>query len=195
MDRQKIDELMTIALNSVKGIIKAFPFSNGNRRKMLDIEQEAEKKAFMGLGNVVNAGIREVLTFEFIYVALTNMDFDWGFQPSLVIKKGQEVVGEEIRDRERLAELSTREDVWFMHQNFVIYKDKVSFPQDLIKKMCYFEIPGLQAQWCQVDDKAFENHSIIYANPSLLGDTFLKAQYFDGVSEKGLGTILVGVDL
>jgi hypothetical protein len=175
MDRRKIDKIMTRALKSVKGIVKAGPFASDDRRKMLDVEQEAEKKAFMGLGNVVNAGVREVLTYEFIYVALTNMDFDWGCQPSLVMKKGQDLVGEEVRDKEHLAELSNRKDVWFMHQNFVIYKDKVSFPQDLMKKICHFEIPGLQA--------------------STLGDTFLKSTYFDGIHEKGLGTILIGVDI
>lgn len=195
MNRQKIDRIMTIALTNVKGIMKAGPFKGDDRRRLLDIEQEAEKKAFMGLGNVVNAGVREVLTCEFIYVALTNMDFDWGCQPSLVMKKGQELVGEEVRDKERIAELSNRKDVWFMHQNFVIYKDKVSFPQDLMKKVCHFEIPDLQADWCQVDDEGFENHSIIYANPSTLGDMFLKAQYFDGIHEKGLGTILIGVNV
>ena len=82
MDRQKIDKVITIALNNVKGIIKAGPFSNDNRGKMLDIEQEAEKNAFMGLGTVVNAAVRKVLTYEFIYVALTNMDFDWGCHAS-----------------------------------------------------------------------------------------------------------------
>lgn len=195
MDRPKLDKIMTIALNNVKGIMQAGPFSNDDRRKVLDVEQEAEKKAFMGLGSVVNAGVREVLNCELVYVALTNMDFDWGCQPSLVMKKGQELVGEEVRDKKRLAELSNRKDVWFMHQNFVIYKDRVSFPQDLMKKICHFEIPDLQADWCQVDDEAFEGQAIIYANPSTLGDTFLKEQYFDGNNEKGLGTILVGIDL
>jgi hypothetical protein len=194
MDRQKIDKIMTAALKNVKGIIKASPFSSDDRQKMLDVEQEAEKKAFMGLGNVINTGVREVLTCRFIYVALTNMDFEWGSQPGLVMKKGQELVGEEIRDKEQLAELSNRKDVWFLHQNFVIYKDKVSFPQDLMKKICHFEIPNLQADWCQVDDEGFEDHSIVYANPSILGDTFLKDRYFNGIDAKGLGTILVGVD-
>jgi hypothetical protein len=194
MDRQKIDKIITIALNNVKGIIKAGPFSNDNRPKMLDIEQEAEKNAFMGLGTVVNAGVRKVLTYEFIYVALTNMDFDWGCHASLVMKKGEELVGEEVQDKKRIAELSKREDVWFMHQNFVIYKDKVSFPQDLMKKICYFEIPGRPADWCRLEDEAIEYNSIIHAVPSTLGDTFLKEQYFDGIQEKGLGTILVGVE-
>ena len=195
MDPEQIDKIMTVAFSKVEGLIKTGPFSDDDRHKMLDIEQEAEKNAFMGLGNVVNAGVREVLACGLIYVALTNMDFEWGCGPSLVMKKGQELVGEEVRDKQRLAELSNRKDVWFMHQNFVIYKDKVSFPQDLMKKICHFEIPGLPADWCRLEDEAIENHSIIYSNPSTLGDTFLKEQYFDGIQEQGLGTILIGVEL
>jgi hypothetical protein len=195
MDPEQIDNIMTVAFSKVKGLMETRPFSNDDRRKMLDIEQEAEKNAFMGLGNVVNAGVREVLACGLIYVALTNMDFEWGCGPSLVMKKGQELVGEEVRDKQRLAELSDRKDVWFMHQNFVVYKDKVSFPQDLMKKICHFEIPGLPAEWCLVEDENFECRSVIYANPSTLGDIYLKKQYFNEIDEKGLGTILIGVHL
>ena len=195
MDRQKLDKMMATALLKVEGIINASPFSSDDRRTMLDIEQEAEKKAFLGLGSVINSGVREVLNCESVYVALTNMDFAWGCHASLVMKKGDELVGEEVQDKERIAELSKREDVWFMHQNFVIYKDKVSFPNDLMKKICHFEIPGLPADWCRLEDEEVENRSILYANPSTSGDSFLKKQYFQGISEKGLGTILVGVDL
>jgi hypothetical protein len=195
MDPEQIDNIMTVAFSKVKGLMETRPFSNDDRRKMLEIEQEAEKNAFMGLGNVVNAGVREVLACGLIYVALTNMDFEWGCGPSLVMKKGQELVGEEVRDKQRLAELSDRKDVWFMHQNFVVYKDKVSFPQDLMKKICHFEIPGLPAEWCLVEDENFECRSIIYANPSTLGDIYLKKQYFNEIDEKGLGTILIGVHL
>jgi hypothetical protein len=195
MDPEQIDNIMTVAFSKVKGLMETRPFSNDDRRKMLGIEQEAEKNAFMGLGNVVNAGVREVLACGLIYVALTNMDFEWGCGPSLVMKKGQELVGEEVRDKQRLAELSDRKDVWFMHQNFVVYKDKVSFPQDLMKKICHFEIPGLPAEWCLVEDENFECRSVIYANPSTLGDIYLKKQYFNEIDEKGLGTILIGVHL
>ena len=195
MDPEQIDKIMTVAFSKVEGLIKTSPFSNDDRSKMLDIEQEAEKNAFMGLGNVVNAGVREVLACGLIYVALTNMDFEWGCGPSLVMKKGEELVGEEVRDEQRLVELSNRKDVWFMHKNFVVYKDKVSFPQDMMKKICHFEIPGLPAEWCLVEDENFECRSIIYANPSTLGDIYLKKQYFNEIDEKGLGTILIGVYL
>ena len=195
MDPEQIDKILTVAFSKVEGLINTSPFSNDDRPKMLDIEQEAEKNAFMGLGNVVNAGVREVLACGLIYVALTNMDFEWGCGPSLVMKKGEELVGEEVRDKQRLAELSNRKDVWFMHKNFVVYKDKVSFPQDMMKKICHFEIPGLPAEWCLVEDENFECRSIIYANPSTLGDIYLKKQYFNEIDEKGLGTILIGVHL
>ncbi|MDM8544565.1 hypothetical protein QUF90_26095 [Desulfococcaceae bacterium HSG9] len=195
MDRRKTDKIMTIALKTVKGILEAVPFSSEDIRKILDIERDAEKKAIMGLGSVINSGVREVLNCELIYVALTNMDFSWGDHASLIMKKGDELVGEEVQNKKRIAELSKRKDVWFMHQNFVIYKDKVSFPKDLMKKICHFEIPSLPTDWHQLEDWPIEYRSIIYANPSTPCDNFLKKRYFDGIHEKGLGTILVGVAL
>jgi hypothetical protein len=123
------------------------------------------------------------------------MAFDWGSHPTLVMKKGQEVVGEEVRDKERIAQLSARDDVWFMHRNFVIYKNKISFPQDVMKKICYFEIPCLPAEWCVVEGDKLACRTLIYANPSTLCDVYLKEQFFKGTDEKGLGTILIGVSL
>ena len=142
MGRKMIDEMMITALRKAKGIVDACPFSSEDHRKIIDIEQDAENRSLMGLGKVVNTGVREVLNCDLIYVALTNMDFDWGCHPALVLKKGQEVVGEEIRDEGVLSRLSSKKNVWFMHENFVVYKDRVLFPHDLIKNICHFEIPS-----------------------------------------------------
>lgn len=193
MDRKMIDEAMVIALSKGKGIVEVCTLSDEDRQKILEIEQEAEKKSLMGLGKVINSGVMEVLNCELIYVAITSMDFGWGSYPNLVLKKGQEVVGEEVYDKEVIAKLSNQENVWFMHQNFVIYKDKVSFPQDLVKKICHFETPCLPAEWCVVGNDELRCHHIIYANPSVPCDLYLKEQYFGGLDEKGFGTILVGV--
>ena len=194
MDRKIIDEAMNLALSKGKGIVKVCPFSDEDRRKILEIEQEAEKKSLMGLGRVINSGVTEVLNCDLIYVALTNMDFDWGSNPNLVLKKGQEVVGEEVYDKEVIAKLSNQENVWFMLQNFVIYKDKISFPQDLVKRICHFETPCLPAEWCVMENDGLRCHRVIYANPAVPCDLYLKKQYFSGLEEKGFGTILVGVE-
>ncbi len=193
MAPNETDALMISILEKVKGIVKACPFAPDDRRKILEIEKDAEKRSLMGLGKVVNVGVREVLKCDLIYAALSNMDFDWGCHATLVLKKDDEVVGAEVRDEEIIARLSKQENVWFMHKNFVVYKDKISFPQDIMQKICYFEIPCLPAEWCRVEDDRFQCESIIYANPCTPCDIYLKEQYFNGLDEKGSGTILVGI--
>ena len=194
MDKNETDALMVSTLEKVKGILKACPFETEHHSEIMEIEEDAEKRSLMGLGKVINVGVREVLKCDLIYVALNNMDFDWGCHSTLVLKKGDEVVGAEVRDQEIIARLSKQENVWFMHKNFVVYKDKVSFPQDIMQKICYFEIPCLPAEWCLVEDNTLQCDSIIYANPCTPSDIYLKEQYFDGLDEKGCGTILVGIE-
>jgi methylamine methyltransferase corrinoid protein reductive activase len=192
-NRKTLDKIVLAALGKVKGIVEARPLSDGHRQKILRIEQDAEEKGLMGLGKVVNTGVREVLDSDLIYVGLTDMDFDWGCAASLVLKKGDELVGEEIRDEAAIERLSNLENAWFMHRNFVVYKDRLNFPQDIIKKICQFEIPALPAAWCELEADNLQCHSIIYANPAIPSDLYLKEQYFRGLDKKGLGTILVGV--
>jgi hypothetical protein len=194
VDNSSIDELMVSTLERVKGIVKAAAFVGEDRRRIMEIEEDAEKRSLMGLGKVVNAGVREVLKCARVYAALNNMEFDWGCHATLVLKKGDEIVGQEVRDDEMIARLSNQKNVWFMHKHFAVYKDKMSFPQDIMQKICYFEIPCLPAQWCVMEDNAFQCDSIIYATPCTPCDIFLKEKYFNGLDEKGTGTILVGIE-
>lgn len=193
MDRETADEIIVEALNRVKGILKAAPVSKIDARRLLEIELEAEEKSLMGLGKVVNVGVRELVQYDWMYVALTSMDFDWGCRPNLVMKKGDEVVGEEVTDKDEIERLSRQKNVWFMHKNFVVYKNKVSFPKDVMEKVCYFEIPCHPADWCSVEEERLTCHSMVYAWPSTPGDVFLKEKYFGGADERGSGTVLVGV--
>lgn len=194
MDRTKADAVMIAALKKVKGIVDACPFSGKDAEQVLGIEEDAEKHSMMGLGKVTNTGIREVLTCDLVYVALNNREFGWG-SPSLILKKGEEVVGEEVEGEEAIAEMKKKENVWFMLDDFVIYKDRISFPQDIIKKVCHFDSPCLPAEWCVLEGSDFSCRSIIYANPTTPCDLFLKNSYFKGIDEHGLGTILIGVKL
>jgi hypothetical protein len=193
MEQSNIDKIMLEALCRVKGLEDISPLRPKDHQSLLDIEQKAEAQSLMGLGKVVNTGVKEILDRDLIYVALTSMDFDWGDYSTLVLKKGTEIVGKEVRDKAVIEQLSQKENVWFLHQNFVVYKDKITFPQDIMNKVCYFEIPCLPAEFCILDTDQFQCHSIDFANPCVPGDLFLKENYFEGLDEKGLGTILVGV--
>lgn len=195
MDKDKGDGLVVDALKQVKGIVDAFPLSDQDRERVLQIEEDAEKRSLMGLGRVTNRGVKEVMNCDWVYVALNDMDFDWGCEANLLLKKGEEIVGEEIRDEKRIAELSGKKNVWFMHRNFVVYKDRVCFPQDIMNKTCHFEIPCLPVEWCSLGDETYRFDSVMCATPSTPADLYLKENCFGGKDERGLGTILIGVKL
>ena len=193
MDRKLIDGVMIAALHNVKGIVNSCPSPTEDHPRILEKELEAEKRSLMGLGKVVNAGVREILNHDLVYAALTSMDFDWGCYSTLLLKKGQEIVGQETRDKAVLAELANKKNVWFLHKNFVVYKDRISFPGDIMNKICHFEIPCLPAEFCLLENNQLECRSINFASPSVLCDLYLKEQYFNGENVAELGTILIGV--
>lgn len=192
MDRKAIDKMLISAFRNVKGIVNCCPLPNDDHPQILERELEAEKRSLMGLGKVVNTGVREILNHDWVYAALTSMDFDWGCYSCLLLKKGEEIVGQEIRDKALLAELADKKNVWFLHKNFVVYKDRISFPHDIMKKVCYFEIPCLPAEFCLLGDDQLQCHSIQFASPSVLCDLYLKEQYFNSENVAELGTILIG---
>jgi len=188
-----IDGVMIAAFRNVKGIVNSCPVPTEDYSQILEKEIEAEKRSLMGLGKVVNAGVKEILNHDLVYAALTSKDFDWGCYSTLLLKKGQEIVGQETRDKEVLAELANKENVWFLHKNFVVYKDRISFPGDIMNKICHFEIPCLPAEFCMLDDDQFQCQAINFASPSVLCDQYLKERYFDRENAADLGTILIGV--
>jgi len=192
IDRLEANSLMIATLKKVKGIVDVSPISEKDKQEIIRIEKEAEKQSLMGM--VVPTGIMEVVACDLVYAALMDMDFEWG-SPNLILKKGERVVGEEVRDSEVIARLSQQKNVWFMHKNFVVYKDRVSFPQDIMKKLCHFEIPSLPAEWGILEGSDFSYRSLIYANPATPTDIFLKNSYFEGLDQWGLGTVLIGVKL
>ena len=90
----KIEDL----LKETRGIEAVFRLTEEDRLHLLDVEIAAEKKAFMGLGMCYNSGIRDVLRCPLVFVCITTMDFGWGCQAHMILKKGDEIVGEEVLD-------------------------------------------------------------------------------------------------
>ena len=186
-------EILKAQIKYIKGILDVKEFSLSDRDPLLQIEKEAEEKSLLGLGKVVNTGVLRVLNSKVVLVALTSMEFEWGFHPSLILKKGDEIVGEEVRDPHKIDELQGRPEVWFMHRTFVVYKDKIKFPKDIMEKACHFEIPAIPCEWECVRCLGL-NDRIYFANPSPPADIFLKGRYFGGQDQRGLGTILLGIE-
>lgn len=177
-------------VSSINGIDAAFVLEQPDRFQLLDIESESEKKAFMGMGLCYNSGIREVLRCPLVVIAITTPDFFWGCQSHMVMKKGDEVVGEEVRDPSRIESLEQQPNVTFLHKNFVIYKDRVDFPRDIVEKRCCFELPALEPDESMSSLDGVGDY--VFCFPSTPGDVFLKKQYYGERDEWGTGTVLFG---
>ena len=184
------DDLILVSVRSLHGIVAAFALDEADRFRLLDIEAEAEKQSFMGMGMCYNAGIREVLRCPVVVIAITTMDFDWGCQSHLRLMKEDEVVGEEVRDPSKIEELEGQPNAFFLHKNFVIYKDRVNFPSDVVDKKCCFELPALTAEESLPGLR--ECGDYVFCFPSTRGDVFLKKRYYEEKDEWGTGTVLFG---
>jgi len=196
MERENVDEAILAAVPARKGVVAVKPFSDSHREQALQLEAEAEEKGLMGFGKVLNVGVRNVLACELIYVALVDMEFDWSPYASLVLKKGDELVGEEIKDKELLAKICRERDTWVMTGDFVVYKDRIAFPHDILKKVCHFEVPGHTMDWVPPDPETLPGvEEVVFGSPAVPLDLFLKEHYFKGRDEQGLGTIIIGVRL
>ncbi len=186
------EEKLMRALSNIPEVQDVKKLCQEDINKLLEIEKEAEQRSLMSLGKVINVAVREALECENIYIILNTVDFDWGTEfPTLLMKKEGEIVGEEVRNVNRISELSRNKDIWFMHKNFAVYKNKISFPQDIMNKTCYFEIPPIPAHWEELSSFWNKGLQFFFAAPSPLGDSFLKDNYFQGAHEQGSGTCLV----
>jgi hypothetical protein len=188
----KLDELLE-SMKSIKGLQVVFLMAEEVKFQLLEVETDAEKRAFMGLGMCYNSGVREVLRRPIVLAVITNMDFDWGCQAHMVLKKDDVVVGEEVLESKRIEELEKRDNILFLHKNFVIYKDKVNFPTDLVENKCCFDLPALTLYDEYPQLRQFGDHIVCF--PSSVGDIFLKKAYYGGVDERGMGTALFGFKL
>ena len=128
-----------------------------------------------------------------IYAAVTSMGFDWGCNASLVLKKGDQVVGEEVRDASVIQNLTRRRQRMVPAPEFRRLQGQDPVSPGLTEKICRFEIPSLPVDWCAVHRRDGQPVVLIYCNPSAPGDLFIKERYFEPSQEEGLGTILVGM--
>lgn len=185
------DEILS-GLGSLTGVVQADPLNSRHCLQLYEIELEAEKKAFMGIGRVFNSGIRDVLSSPLVIVCFTNTDYNWGCHSNMVLKKGDEVVGEEVYDPRVIRAMEKRSDIWFLHRNFAVYKGKVNFPRDVTEKRCFFEYPAIYPEPGELAGLP-DTFEYSFTHATVPGDQYLKKSLYDGKDEPGLGTVLFGI--
>ena len=193
--RQVIDEVSAL-LKKIKGVREVCELTNEEKKEALRIEVESEKKAVSGFMRCYNAGMRSVVEKEVVLAILH--DENYRYPPETVqLICGGEVVGEEVREKERAEELKKRRDVLWLGDTFVIYKDRL--PRGYRKKMMsgsiYIFIPPMSVKELEKVDRIY---GVVEAMPSTPTDLYLKDRLklrgID-VSHPKLGVALVGFNI
>ncbi|MEM3437122.1 MAG: hypothetical protein QXP55_01105 [Nitrososphaerales archaeon] len=125
MDVNEIEKKIRLVLEGVKGIINIKVLSKEEKEKLLELEQEAEKKVLFGIGKGLNLGLRETLKRDFMVAIVNNNEFEWPPEPAIQIVCNGEVIGEEIKSPEKAEEYKKQGHI--VAGNLVIFKDKAKF--------------------------------------------------------------------
>ena len=176
-------------LKRCKGVCAVKPLTKLERQKILEIEKEEEKKSFMG-ASFENEGVRVALSRDVVMLMVTDLKYKYK-EPTIVLKAGDEVVGEEIMDPKKLGELKRKPSHYLIGHDFIVYTHKLrklrgrplrfimlpfSFSDERIK-----DIPGVRDPIC--------------GWPSRTADPYLKKLLNVETSDIKLGTVLVAFNI
>jgi hypothetical protein len=181
-------------LMGIPGIIDAILLPQDLRKEIL-IREKAEECDTKGFFAKYNAGLREVLKRDFIITILTDEHYMYPPEPVELIWLG-ETVGEEIKDKTKLKELTKDNNNMVLGDSFVIYKNKL--PRNSLRKALSGEIRVIIPPMSVGIEDVKNVHGLVLAMPSTNTDLYLKEWlccHGVDVSNKKLGAVLVGFNI
>jgi hypothetical protein len=175
-------------LQGVKGVVGVLSLSCEDLKKILELEQNAERTMQEAVTRISNEGVREVSKRQTVLAIVKTPEFPQTLAPTVVLVSGGEIVGEEIADS-RAEELKGYPGIIFVGEKFVIYRDRV---KRLPAKDALFVFPPVSFPELENLD---EIQDVISASPAPLTDVYIKSKGGWDVDDERLGTILIGFNL
>ena len=161
---------------------------------ILDIEQDAESKSLMGLGKGCQHRSSRSPSMRY---GLCRPD-QYGLYPGLSTFFDRQKRRRNRREKKfgtKTVSLSCPVERMsgFFTRILSSIKTKYPFPRISCRKYAILKRRHIPARLVHSGGRNTACHTIIYSNPVTPCDIFLKKQYFSGLDEQGLGTILIGI--
>jgi len=179
-------------LRECRGVIAVKVLSEEEKKEILDVESRVEEKIVFGMCSSLNRGVREALQREFtVAIVIQTSEFQYPHHPHMRMTCGDQVVGELVRDEEKIKELRRDPSNIFLWENFVVYIKKISRDPKERSKM---RIEYLPRAPLQLQGLPYIENSV-FGTPSTDGDALIKRMLDIRSKEPVLGTCLVGFDV
>jgi hypothetical protein len=114
-------------LRSIEGVVDLCRVEDSEKQKILELEKAANQTAGGAVGiEIVNKGAACALEREYVVCVNHSPALRHPSKPILILAAGEDVVGEEIWEKDRIERLRTDSNALFLGKSFVIFKDKVN---------------------------------------------------------------------
>ena len=118
MRNDKMDEIINI-LDNLNGVLKVIRLTNENILNIIDLESHRSKE----LVPVFNQGVQECFKRDVSFVIFKKGFFRPPPTPTLLLIFDGEVLGHDIFTKEDKERYADDEDVQFLSDDFIIFKD------------------------------------------------------------------------
>ncbi len=194
MTTSKIDEICCL-LKQCEGICSIIKELNDlERKKIMQMELEEEKKLLQFGATIENQSVKEALSRNVVLLVVNNQDFEYK-EPTIILKAGDEVVGEQILDLNLLNELRGKPGHFLSGRDFIIYTHKLRKMRGTPLRFVTlpFSLPNEEIKKVVKDLHGAKD--LICGWPSRTVDLYIKKLFnIDAINIK-LGTLLVGFNI
>ncbi|XRH75257.1 MAG: hypothetical protein ACO0C9_07115 [Candidatus Methanosuratincola verstraetei] len=172
------------ALRRIEGIISVKELTEEEKSEVLKLEEQAEKGVLMGLCRGINIGVREALKKAKVFACATDRCFKWPQSSYIKIVCGEEVIGEDVNEQQRLERLKCEGNI--VAGTLVFYRDKMRLFKDRRDETMVQILP--------LEMGEILGKKVVVGSPSPPADLFLKSRMGIDTGCTGLGTVLIGID-
>ena len=174
-------------LRSVEGIIDVWHFEDPDKKTILELEENASRNSGVAMGiEISNPGARLALQRSFVLCISHSPSLRHPSIPILTLADGEDILGEEIWDKDQITKLRSDSNAIFLGSGFVLYRDKVNGirerrPRFEYRPQSFSEVEGIDSV-CDV----------VSATLSPEADTYIKARAKWPRGDPETGTVLIG---
>lgn len=172
-------------ISGLDGVLEVRQLSNDDILKIIDMEAQRSKD----IVPVFNEGVQECFKRDVCFVIFKKGYFRVPPTPTVLLTFDGEILGHDVFDPEDKEKFRADEDIMFLSDDFVIFKDVLN-NYNLEKGNEYFVLPPVP--FPKLDP--FKLDGVVSSSPSTKSDEYLKNKYSYG-DDSSIATIIVSFNI
>ena len=172
-------------ISGLDGVLEVRQLSNDDILKIIDMEAQRSKD----IVPVFNEGVQECFKRDVCFVIFKKGYFRVPPTPTVLLTFDGEILGHDVFDPEDKKKFRDDEDIMFLSDDFVIFKDVLN-NYNLEKGNEYFVLPPVP--FPELDP--FKLDGVVSSSPSTKSDEYLKNKYSYG-DDSSIATIIVSFNI